>query len=145
MDQWLTAVKADRGTDSVETKVRRARPASTADFCLLPGDAAQTTKVTDAAVCDADPFLKPGTSPRQVAGGPRAENILKCQLKPIDAAEYGARLNAAQIARLQAVFPSGVCDWSKPGVGQQAAVSPLTFRNGPGGEVLGAAPASVYK
>ena len=28
------------------------------------------------------------TSPHQVAGGPLAENILKCQLKPLDLADY---------------------------------------------------------
>ncbi|RZL86116.1 MAG: hypothetical protein EOP73_32005, partial [Variovorax sp.] len=43
------------------------------------------------------------------------------QLRPLDASEYGGRLDATQLARLQAVFPGGVCDWSKPGVGQQAA------------------------
>jgi hypothetical protein len=51
----------------------------------------------------------------------------------------------AQWARLQAVFSTGVCDWSKPGVGQQAAVSPLTFSAGPGGAVMPAAPVSVPK
>ena len=50
---------------------------------------------------------------------------------------------AAQLARLNAVFTTGVCDWSKPGVGQQAAVSPLTFKAGPGGTPLGAAPVST--
>jgi hypothetical protein len=43
---------------------------------------------------------------------------------------------AAQLARLNAVFPGGVCDWSKPGVGQQEAISPLTFTAGPGGVPL---------
>ena len=33
-----------------------------------------------------------------------------------------------------------MCDWSKPGIGQQAAVSPLTFAAGPGGVPLPAAP-----
>ena len=45
-------------------------------------------------------------------------------------------------ARLNAVFPTGVCDWSKPGVGQQEAVSPLTFAAGPGGQPLPPAPVS---
>jgi hypothetical protein len=41
-----------------------------------------------------------------------------------------------QVARLHAAFPEGVCDWSKPGVRQQEAVSPLTFVDGPGGRPL---------
>ena len=54
-------------------------------------------------------------------------------------------LDAGQITRLQAVVTGGVCDWSKPGIGQQAAVSPLTFAAGPGGVPLPAAPVSKAK
>ncbi len=95
------------------------------------------------AVCDADPRLAKHSSPRQVAGGPLAENILKCQLKPLNTADYTpVTFTAAQLARLHATFPDGVCDWSKPGVGQQDAVSPLTFADGPGGQPLPPAPGS---
>jgi hypothetical protein len=99
--------------------------------------------VFDQAACDADPYLKPAASPRQVAGGPRAEDILKCQLKLLNQADYaGVTFSAPQWNRLQAVFSTGVCDWSKAGVGQQAAVSPLTFKAGAGGQPMGAAPTS---
>jgi hypothetical protein len=37
------------------------------------------------------------------------------------------------VGRLNAVFPGGVCDWSKPGVSQQEPMSPLSFAAGPGG------------
>jgi hypothetical protein len=144
MDQWLTALVTDTSTLAVEQKVRTARPASTQDFCLLPEDAAQTTRITDMAVCDANKYLKPAASPRQVAGGPRAEDVLKCQLKPLDRAGY-AGISDAQYARLQAVFPDGVCDWSRSGVGQQAAISPLTFSAGPSGQPLPPAPVSTKK
>jgi len=144
MDQWLSTLKADASSAAIETKVRSARPASTADFCILPTDATQTVKTTNAALCDADPFLKPSLSPRQVAGGPRAENILKCQLKSLLRSDYAAgTFSDAQWARLQALFSDGVCDWSKPGVGQQAAASPLSFRAGPGGQPLPAPPVSA--
>ena len=146
MNQWLTTLKADGGSDSIESKVRRARPASAANFCILPTDATQTVKTTDQAVCDADPFLKPSLSPRQVAGGPRAEHVLKCQLKTHARTDYAAgTFTDPQWARLQAVLPDGVCDWSKPGVGQQAAVSPLTFKAGAGGVPLPAAPVSAMR
>jgi hypothetical protein len=83
------------------------------------------------------------SSPRQVAGGPLAENILKCQLKPINTADYlPATFTAEQLNRLYATFPDGVCDWSKPGVHQQPARSPLTFVSGPGGHRLPPAPGS---
>ena len=100
-------------------------------------------RVTDMAVCDADPRLPKHASPRQIAGGPLAENILKCRLKPVDKADYPpSTFSAAQFARLRAAFPSGGCDWSKPGVGQEEADSPLTFTAGPGGQPLPPAPVS---
>ncbi len=146
MNQWLAALKADTSADGIETKVRRARPANTANFCILPTDATQTVKTTDQAVCDADPFLKPSLSPRQVAGGPRAEHVLKCQLKTHVRTDYTAgTFTDPQWARLQAVFADGVCDWTKPGVGQQAAVSPLTFKAGAGGAPLPVAPVSAKR
>ena len=125
--------------------MRSARPADTFEFCLLSTDAAQTSKVTDKATCDADPFLKMSSSPRQAAGGPLAENVLKCRLRAIDPMEYGGRLSAVQLTRLRAVLSSGVCDWTKPGVGQQDAVSPLDFTAGPAGMPFPAAPVSTAK
>jgi len=148
MDQWLGALVTDTSEGTIEQKVRATRPAGTRDFCLLPDDPAQSlaNKVFDMAVCDANRYLKPSLSPRQVAGGPRSEDVLKCQRKPLDAADYpGVAFDAGQWARLQAVFAGGVCDWSRPGVGQQLAASPLTFKAGPGGQPLPPAPVSTKK
>jgi hypothetical protein len=142
MDQWLTALVTDTSNAPIAQKVRATRPAGTQDFCFLTGDG--TNKTFDQALCDADPFLKPAASPRQVAGGLRAEDILKCQLKPLDADDYAAgTFTTTQWTRLQTVFSTGVCDWSKAGVGQQPAISPLTFMAGPGGQPLPPAPVST--
>lgn len=144
MDNWLLKIKADKGAASIEKKIADAKPSSAADFCLLSSDTTQSVKVTDTAACDADPYLRYDTSPRQVAGGPRSEDVLKCQLRPINASDYAGRLSAPQLARLQAVFTGGVCDWSKPGVGQQAqGAVPLNFNAGPGGKPLPQAPVST--
>jgi Tannase-like family of unknown function (DUF6351) len=148
MDTWLSnlTVSAPKETiNSARTQeaVIQAKPATAFDLCYLTGDVTFSTPVTDMAVCDADPRLARHSSPRQVAGGPLAENILKCQLKPLNAAGYAPVVfSSTQLARLQATFPDGVCDWSLPGVGQQAAVSPLTFVDGPGGAPLPPAPVS---
>ncbi len=58
------------------------------------------------------------TGLRMVAGGPLTNDVLKCELKPIDPSDYGVSFGAEEMARLEAIFPDGVCDWSKPGVGQ---------------------------
>jgi hypothetical protein len=33
--------------------------------------------------------------------------------------DYAVTIAGADLARLQSIFPGGVCDWSKPGVGQE--------------------------
>ena len=148
MDAWLLALNTSAPKTSLngtrtQAQVVAGKPASAFDFCYLTSDPTYSTKVTDQAVCDADARLVPHASPRQVAGGPRIENILKCTLKPLDTAEYApAVVSAAQLTRLQAVFAGGVCDWTRPGVGQQLPVSPLDFSTGPGGVPLPTAPTS---
>jgi hypothetical protein len=54
-----------------------------------------------------------------LAAGPRSGDILKCRLKPVKASDYNVAFTAAELARLKAIFPQGVCDWSKPGVEQK--------------------------
>ena len=151
MDTWLSnlmasAPKATLNAVRNQEQVIAAKPASAFDLCYLTGDTTFSTPVTDMAVCDADSRLASHASPRQVAGGSLAENVLKCQLKPLDTADYApVTFTDAQLARLQATFPGGVCDWSKPGVGQQEAISPLSFVAGPGGQPLPPAPAAISR
>jgi len=148
MDTWLSNLTASAPKETLnavrtQAQVIAAKPAVAFDLCYLTSDPTFSTKVTDMALCDADPRLMRHESPRQIAGGPLAENILKCQTKPFDLANYpGVTFSADQLARLRAAFPEGVCDWSKPGVGQQDAISPLTFVAGPGGRSLPPAPVS---
>ncbi|MEP7303267.1 MAG: DUF6351 family protein [Caldimonas sp.] len=149
MDNWLStlvssAPKASLNAERTQAQVIAARPAAAVDLCYLGGDTTFATEVFNQAVCDADPRLARHASPHQAAGGPLAEDILKCQLKPLAAGDYpGIVFSAGQLARLNAAFPGGVCDWSKPGVGQQDPVSPQTYRAGPGGVPLPAAPIST--
>ena len=46
------------------------------------------------------------------------DDVFKCQLKAIDAKDYKVAPTAAQTDALKAAFPNGVCDYTKPGVGQ---------------------------
>jgi hypothetical protein len=139
MDAWLTALKADASRAPIEKKVRRAKPANAFDFCIVGAE-----RLTDPAACEAQqPRFRVSASPRQVAGGQRSEAILKCRLQPLNSADYAPVVfTSAQLARLHAAFPDGVCDWEEKGVGQQRARSPLDFSDGPGGVRLGKAPES---
>lgn len=129
MDAWLAAIEADTSAASLERKVADNRPVT--DQCLVGGD--------DVGLfSDACP-VRFGQSPRQVAGGPVSEDVIKCQLKPLDwgSPEYdGADFTLEQQQRLATVFPRGVCDWSRPGVAQQQPAGWLNFSSGPGGEPM---------
>ncbi len=56
--------------------------------------------------------------PRTAAGAPLINDRLKCQRTPVDLKSYAVKFTPAQAAKLRQTFPSGVCDWRKPGVGQ---------------------------
>ncbi|HWL65633.1 MAG TPA: DUF6351 family protein, partial [Actinomycetota bacterium] len=128
MDQWLTAVEADDSDQSLAEKVVANRPAEAEDMCFV-GDQAFTDKQT----CD---ILWPYYgAPRIVAGGPTTHDNIKCELTPLDRSDptYGpVPFTDAQWARLQEVFDSGVCDWSKDGVDRQVSVPWMTYSDGPG-------------
>lgn len=113
MDAWLTALKQDRSSAPVIEKIVRAKPANAVDTCFSDRFEAST----DWTACDR---LYPHfATPRQVAGGPVADDVLKCQLRPLDRSRYRQPLADAQWSRLEAVFPQGVCDFSRPGVGYE--------------------------
>ncbi len=136
MDRWLTAVHADRSADPLNVKIVKHKPADVVSACWIDG-----TKITDLAACDARfPYFR---EPRTVAGDGPTLSTMKCQLRPPARGEYGVPLTDAQWARLTAVFPTGVCDFSKPGVGAQPTQPWLTYTDGPGGRPLGEAPRSA--
>jgi hypothetical protein len=140
IDRWLANIEADHSSAPLEDKVLSDKPADAVDACFI-GPYGAAPEVTDQATCSAA-FPHYGDS-RIVAGGPLASNVMKCQLEPLDPADYNVIFDASQWARLQQAFPDGVCDWSKPGVGQEVASVPwLTFAGGPGGQELGPAPKS---
>ena len=55
--------------------------------------------------------------------------------------DYGAfGLSDAQWTRLEAAFPEGVCDYSKPGVGFTETVPWLTYQRADGSVIYGGTP-----
>jgi hypothetical protein len=112
--QWIAAYKADNGTGTQRDKVIRNKPIQ--DGCwngtTFIGEKQTLSSKAD-SMCNA---LYPSwTFPRHVAGGTVAANIMKCALKPVSAADYAGPVTAQQLDAIRAIFPSGVCDWSKPG------------------------------
>ncbi|HYI46099.1 MAG TPA: DUF6351 family protein [Actinomycetota bacterium] len=128
MDQWLSSVEADTSERSLAEKIVVNRPDEAEDMCFA-GDQAFTDKET----CDTLwPYYG---APRIVAGSPTTHDIIKCELKPLDRNDpaYGfVPFTEDQWARLQATFPTGVCDWSRDGVDRQESVPWMTYSDGPG-------------
>ena len=118
MDQWLNTVAADDSGDEPIAAISRARPPELSNACW---SAEGERLAEDGVQGDSGPcgeLYPPSGDPRIAAGGPLQGDILKCQLKPLDPADYRHSLTSEQLNRLSAVFPEGVCDYSKPGIGQ---------------------------
>jgi hypothetical protein len=126
MDRWLTAVKKDTSSKPLPDKILDDKPDDIVDRCT-------------ASVCEQYVATRYET-PRSVADGPKTGDVNKCQLKPPAREDYPLTFTDADFARLQEIFPNGVCDWSKPGVGQQGAIPWMTYQRRSGKVVYGGRP-----
>ncbi len=121
LDQWLANIKAHP-----EKSVAENKPAAAVDSCfatngsqLASGDGVWNGILDDGpkGACAAQ-FQTFETS-RIVAGGPIEGGVFQCALQPVERAIshglYGSwEPTADEVARLKQIFPSGVCDYSKP-------------------------------
>jgi hypothetical protein len=118
-EQWMQNIVSDTRPGTAREKVLRDKPAAAVDGCFDSAEnfiaETQTLGVNNTRCNTLYPSYK---NARMQAGGPLAWNIFKCQLKPISASDYKLTFTAPEMARLQAIFPSGTCDWGKPGVNQ---------------------------
>jgi hypothetical protein len=135
MDRWLSAVEADHSPGSLAAKIARDRPTDVHDICNIAG------QDDFASQEDCQKLAGFGNGTRGAAGGPFATDVIDCQLKPLRNSDYyPAQFSDAQWAQLKTIFPTGVCDWSKPGVGQQATVPWQTYQGADGSVVYGGRP-----
>jgi Tannase-like family of unknown function (DUF6351) len=105
LDEWLTT---------------GGRPDAVTNRCVLPDGTLLSggwELYDDPGPCrDAFPVMG---DPRTGAGGPTTGDVIACQLAPLEEVDADLDLSADQLDRLATVFPTGVCDWSQPGRGQQ--------------------------
>jgi hypothetical protein len=134
MDGWLARIYADHRNIPQAQKVLDDKPASLTDRCTDGNghDVPQTS-------CDA--VVQQYGTPRFVAGEPHTDDILDCQLKPLNRTDYlPVTFTDAQWQELQQAFPSGVCDYSKPSVGQGPTTTWLTYQDSRGNVIYGGTP-----
>jgi hypothetical protein len=124
IDEWINKIRANPSQGVAGNRPERAQDSCFDNMGTLMAKGAD---VWD-GVLDSKPkgactqaFQMYSTS-RIIAGGPIEGGIFKCALKSLDTAladgTYGSWTpSAADIQKLQAIFPEGVCDYGKPGQG----------------------------
>jgi hypothetical protein len=134
MDHWLAAVTADSGKRALPQKIIADKPITITDQCSNgTGVKLESTLCPSAVV----PVY---STPRMVAGEAITTDQNKCALVPLNRSSYKVGFTDAQWAELQKALPSGVCDYSKPGVSQRPTVPWLTYQTAGGKVIYGGRP-----
>lgn len=119
MDRWLDRIAADTSGSEPASRAVRNKPEDLVDACWTSDGERIAEPAVNGRSGRCNELYPPHADPRIVAGGPLANDIIKCALKPLQPGDYRRPLASDQIKRLQAVFPDGVCDFARPGVEQQ--------------------------
>lgn len=117
ISKWLDNIAADPAALSTD-KVVRNKPAEAVDGYFDETGKKFVETATFDGTGGFNTMYPMHSEPRLVAGAPLTNDVLKCQLKPINYADYKATFTGAQKSRMAVIFPSGVCDFTKPGVEQ---------------------------
>jgi hypothetical protein len=135
MDHWMTAIANDHSKLSLPQKVIHDKPSDVTDECWNGAGGLQSHSLCPAGVVNVE-----GT-PRTVAGDAITTDANKCQLQPLSRSSYGSTsFTAAEWTQLKKAFPSGVCNYAKPGVDQQPTIPWMTYQNAKGKVIYGGKP-----
>ena len=141
IDRWLAAVEKDHSGTPLAKKLIQNRPADVHDQCS-DGIGQVIAEPAGSQACAA--IVQRYTTPRVVAGEPVSTDQNACQLKPLRREAYGTvAFTDVEWSALQKVFPTGVCDFTKPGIDQQPTIPWQTYEDAIGGRPLGPVPAST--
>lgn len=120
MADWLAAITADDRPGDPLDRVVRNRPDELVEACWAPdGTKISEPQQPGAGTTRCNTLYPVFATPRMVAGGDVANDVIVCQKQPVDPGAYGVVMTPEQADRLRQVFPDGVCDFSRDGVGQR--------------------------
>jgi len=134
MDRWLAAVEQDGSDTPLVQKLAANRPADIHDQC---SDGAGHKILDD--LCP-EILLGVFSTPRGMGGDWKTGDGMKCALKPVSrgSLDYGpVPFTDEQWAQLEAAFPLGVCDYSKPDMERQPTVPWATYQDAQGAVIYG--------
>jgi hypothetical protein len=121
MDHWLDNLVADKIPGDSLQKIARDKPPELKEGCWATDGERIAEPLSYQGHGRCNLLYPSGGNPRTAAGGPLTDDVIKCALKPIHPGDYRYPLSAAELARLADAFPTGVCDFGRPGVGQEEA------------------------
>jgi hypothetical protein len=128
IDEWMANRRANPGASAAETK-----PELAVDRCftatgeeIARGDDVWNGILDDGADGTCTSLFQTYSTSRIVAGGPIRGGVYKCQTQSVDEAIarglYGDWTPTGdQRTRLDAIFPQGVCDYSRPDAGRPSS------------------------
>jgi hypothetical protein len=126
MDQWLEGIFSDTSNKPLAQKVIDDKPAGLTDMCFDANNQPQPL-----SYCDQNWPIN--GAPRTAAGEAMTQDIVKCQLQPLHRGDYPG-ISDAQWSQLLNIFPTGVCNYTKPSQYAVPFRGPwLTFASGPDG------------
>jgi hypothetical protein len=121
-NEWLERIASDTSSDDFARKVIRNKPPALVDSCWDSRGVSHAEPATlePGGICNT--IFPIYSTPRIAAGEDVAQDVMKCELKAPDASGYAVAFSPMQWAELHAIFPTGVCDWTKPSVGRVSAI-----------------------
>lgn len=124
MDRWLENLLSDNSPRTNRAKVLAAKPSDLKDGCWDPSG----HRIDEPATFDpngaCNRIYPYHGNPRTAAGAPITEDVVKCRLRRVRAADYRVPVTKDQLATLASVFPAGVCDYSARSQGWAAWAGP---------------------
>jgi Tannase-like family of unknown function (DUF6351) len=141
MDRWLSAVEADNRDVPRAQKVADDRPTDVQDRCSQIDGVEQVSVPGVGPVCELKDLQTRYATPAMVAGEGVETDTNRCTLKPLRRSDYyPIEITDDQWARLQTAFPTGVCNWSRPGVSQQGTMPWMNYQDANGNVIYGGRP-----
>jgi hypothetical protein len=134
MNDWLGAVANDASRKTLPHKIIADKPAGITDQC------SNGTGVKVSSTLCPSSVVPVYQTPRMVAGEAITTDQNKCALVPLNLGSYDVTFSGAEWAQLQQIFPTGVCDYAKPGVSQQRTVAWMTYETASGKPIYGGRP-----
>ena len=134
IDEWLALVAKDRRAIPLAKKIIEDKPETLVDRCT-DGNGNEVS----ASVCDGTVVAY--SDPQLEAGMPTTNDTTRCNLKPLDRSGYeGVAFTDEQWARMQEIFPEGICDFTKPGLGRHPTNVWQTYQGAKGRVIYGGRP-----